>query len=74
MLEAGRFVWNATRGNWLQPWRSAYLRWRLETYSGQEAETVQPGDFLRLFWTEKRQIFRFVRWTREMRTYSHPKD
>jgi hypothetical protein len=70
MGEELRFLWNATRGNRLRPWRSAYLRWRLETYSGQKAETVQARDFWNLFWKEKRQFFRFLRWTREMRDYS----
>jgi hypothetical protein len=70
MGEELRFLWNATRGNRLRPWRSPYLRWRLETYSGQKAETVRARDFWNLFWSEKRQFFRFLRWTREMRSYS----
>ena len=32
MLEPIRFFWNATRGHRLRPWRSEYLRWRLETF------------------------------------------
>ncbi len=31
-----RFLWNATRGHRLAPWRSEYLRWRVETYSGKQ--------------------------------------
>jgi hypothetical protein len=65
-----RFLWNATRGNRLRPWRSPYLRWRLETYSGQRADTVRARDFWNLFWSEKRQFLRFLRWTREMKSYS----
>jgi hypothetical protein len=72
MGEELRFLWNATRGNRLRPWRSPYLRWRLETYSGQKAETVQARDFWNLFWAEKRQLLRFLRWTREMKQYSNP--
>jgi hypothetical protein len=64
-----RFLWNATRGDRLRPWRSPYLRWRLETYSGQPANTVTLGDFLNLFWTEKRQLFRFLRWTRDIKGF-----
>jgi hypothetical protein len=70
MGEGLRFLWNATRGDRLRPWRSAYLRWRLETYSGQRADTVTARDFWRLFWTEKRQLFRFLRWTREIKGYA----
>jgi hypothetical protein len=34
MRELLRFFWNSTRGHRLAPWRSPYLRWRMETYSG----------------------------------------
>jgi hypothetical protein len=70
MVEELRFLWNATRSNRLRPWRSPYLRWRLETYSGQKADTVRARDFWNLFWSERRQMFRFLRWTREMRRYA----
>lgn len=69
-MEALRFAWNATRGHRLTPWRSPYLRWRLETYSGQKAETITARDFLRLAMQEKQQLFRFLRWTGEMRSYA----
>jgi hypothetical protein len=46
MLASLRFVWNATRGHRLRPWRSEYLKWRIETYSGKKAESLQPRDVL----------------------------
>jgi hypothetical protein len=70
MIEVLRFGWNATRGYRLTPWRSPYLRWRLETYSGKKAETITAGDFLHLIIQEKRQFLRFLRWTGEMRSYA----
>jgi hypothetical protein len=70
MREELRFLWNATRGSKLRPWRSAYLRWRFETYSGRRAETVRGVDFWNLFWKEKKQFLRFLRWTREIKSYS----
>lgn len=70
VMGAIRFLWNATRGNRLRPWRSPYLRWRLETYSGQRADTVRLRDFWRLFWKEKRQMLRFLRWTGEIKEYA----
>ncbi len=73
MPETLRFLWNATRGHRLQPWKSPYLRWRLETYTGKKAETLHLRDFTHLLWTEKRQLLRFSRWLREMRALSHPK-
>jgi hypothetical protein len=70
MGEGLRFLWNATRGHRLMPWRSAYLRWRLETYTGQRAETIGAVDFVRFAWGEKGQFLRFLRWTGEIRDYA----
>lgn len=65
-FRAIRFVWTATRGSRLRPWRSEYLRWRLETYSGQPAKTIRLRDFLHLILTEHRQFVRFLLWTGDM--------
>lgn len=73
MLEAVRFFWNATRGHRLRPWRSEYLRWRLETYTGKPAAEIQPRDFWRLFQSDKRQFFRFLAWTGEIKSYADGK-
>jgi hypothetical protein len=70
MIEGLRFLWNATRGYRLQPWKSPYLRWRLETYSGKAAETLTARDFLTFGWSEKWQLLRFLRWTGEIRRYA----
>jgi hypothetical protein len=66
MLASLRFVWNATRGHRLQPWRSEYIKWRIETYSGKKAETLQTRDVLLFIWQEKRNLLRFLRWTDEL--------
>lgn len=67
MLEPIRFFWNATRGFRLRPWRSPYLRWRVETYSGLKAETVGLREMLRLVWVERRQVLRYLGWLGQMR-------
>jgi hypothetical protein len=64
-----RFLWHATRGSRLRPWRSPYLRWRFETYTGKWAGDVVLGDFLRLVSTEGRQLLRFLAWVGEMEDY-----
>lgn len=66
MIAAFRFVWNATRGHRLRPWRSEYLKWRIETYSGKKAEGLQLRDVLVFLWKEKRSLLRFLHWTDEM--------
>lgn len=68
------FLWNATRGHRLRPWRSEYLKWRLETFTGKHAEEIGVGDFLRLSVHEHRQMLRFLGWLWEMRSYSRPAD
>lgn len=61
-MAAIRFLWCATRGNRLRPWRSEYLRWRIETYSGQAAASVDAAVFFRFLWNEKMSILRFLLW------------
>jgi len=74
MLAYFRFVWNATRGHRLRPWRSEYLKWRIETYSGRKAESLQPRDIIAFLWRERWNLMRFLRWTDEiegMKRISH---
>ena len=71
MLEPLRFLWNATRGYRLRPWRSPYLRWRLETYSGLHAETIRLRDFLHFLISDRKQLLRFSRWLSEMRSLAN---
>ena len=69
MLASLRFLWNATRGHRLRPWRSEYLKWRIETYSGKKAESLQTKDVLSFVWNEKWNLLRFLHWTDEMENY-----
>jgi hypothetical protein len=69
-MEGLRFVWNATRGKRLRPWRSPYLRWRIETYTGKKADSVRLNDFIVLLVKEKGQFLRFLRWTSEIGAYA----
>jgi hypothetical protein len=58
-----RFLWNATRGHRLTPWRSEYLKWRVETYSGKKAETLTAGDIFEFMWSSKWELLSFLLWT-----------
>ncbi len=73
LVSSVRFLWTATAGYRLRPWRSPYLRWRLETYTGKPAGTIVVGDFLRLAWGERGQVLRFLRWMGEMARLSRAK-
>lgn len=63
MLAPLRFVWNATRGHRLAPWRSEYLKWRVETYSGQKAETLTTKSMLSFMWDSRWELLNFLLWT-----------
>jgi hypothetical protein len=67
-----RFWWNATRGNRLTPWRSEYLKWRIETYSGRKADTIDAGYFWFFLWKERAQLMRFLGWARNFGTRGRP--
>ena len=66
LFSAIRFAWTATAGYRLRPWRSPYLRWRVETYTGKPAATLRLKDFLQLIVSERRQMGRFFAWTGEL--------
>lgn len=66
MFAALRFLWNATRGYRFAPWRSPYLRWRVETYSGRRAEDLTAGSVLGFVWNSRGELLRFLVWTGEM--------
>ncbi len=68
-----RFLWNATRGHHLTPWRSAYLLWRIETYCGVKMQQIGFFEFWGFAWRERHHLLRFLRWTGEMEHYVRPK-
>jgi len=63
VLATLRFLWNATRGHRLTPWRSEYLRWRVETFSGMKAETITARAFWHFIWTSRWELVSFLFWT-----------
>jgi hypothetical protein len=60
------FLWRASKGHRLAPWRSPYLRWRIETYWGLHAETIQAGEFWQFVWRQRRELARFLHWADKM--------
>jgi hypothetical protein len=65
------FLWRATKGYRLAPWRSPYLRWRIETYWGSHAERITARDFWSFTWRERRALLRFLRWADKMSASAH---
>lgn len=66
MFAGLRFLWNASRGYRNQPWRSPYLRWRIETFSGMHADNINNIDFWRFAWRERARLWHFLRWCNQM--------
>jgi hypothetical protein len=60
------FLWKATRGYRLTPWRSPYLRWRTETYWGLHADAIGCKEFIQFTWSRRRDLIRFLRWVDRM--------
>lgn len=56
------FLWRASRGYRLRPWASPYLRWRIETYWGFEADHIGFKDFWRFVVAHRRDLLRYLRW------------
>ena len=57
-----RVLWFLTRGYRLRPWRSPYLRWRIETYSGLHADRITFGQFLSFSWRHRKDLLRYLKW------------
>jgi hypothetical protein len=68
-----RFLWNATKGHRLAPWRSPYLLWRIETYTGVKMTQIGFLEFWEFMWRERRELWLFLKWTGDMERYVHPK-
>jgi hypothetical protein len=61
------YYWIAARGYRLHPWDSPFLRWRLETFLGKEAENPSASQFVKMLWMYRHQMQNFVDWAAERR-------
>jgi hypothetical protein len=59
-------LWIAVRGYRLRPWRSPYLRWRIETYSGIPAASITAASFFRFLWQERSSLKQYLLWVSRM--------
>jgi len=60
-------LWDLARGYRLRPWKSPYLRWRIETYWGVHADRIGFGSFWSFVWRQRKELRRYVRWAARMR-------
>ena len=59
-------LWRMSKGYRLRPWRSPYLRWRIETYSGLHGDDITFITFWRFVWLNRRELVRFLHWAERM--------
>jgi hypothetical protein len=55
-------AWRLARGYRLRPWCSPYLRWRIETYSGIHADSIDFRTFWKFVWRRRWDLIRYLRW------------
>lgn len=60
-------LWRLSKGYHLTPWRSPYLRWRMETYWGAPSEEIDFRAFWRFTWQHRADLARYLRWAESMR-------
>ena len=73
MWQLLRLLWNTTRGHRLAPWRSPYLRWRIETYCGVKMSQIGFLEFWGFVWRERSELLRYLKWTAQMERYTRVK-
>jgi len=71
MWQILRLLWHATRGHRLAPWRSPYLRWRIETYCGVKMSQIGFLEFWGFMWRERAELLRYLKWTVQMDGHAH---
>jgi hypothetical protein len=73
MFDALKFYWLSSKGYRLRPWRSPYIRWRMETFFGPEAAPTDARTFFRLTWRERARLLTFFKWVETRRREMHRK-
>jgi hypothetical protein len=70
LLNAIRYYWITAKGYRLRPWRSPYLRWRLETFYGPQAADLDAPQFFGYMWRDRKTMRRFLGWVKQERQRS----
>jgi hypothetical protein len=60
-------LWKFSRGYRLTPWKSPYVRWRIETFWGLHADEISPGQFWKFVWERRSDLIRYLFWADRMR-------
>jgi hypothetical protein len=71
MFNALRYYWLISKGHRLTPWKSPYIRWRMETFFGHSAADLTARKFFSLMWRERARMERFLDWVADQRVRQH---
>lgn len=76
ILTGLRYYWRIAKGYRLRPWRSPYIRWRMETFYGGDMHDLGAGDFFSRMWQDRAAMRAFLRWVaqRESALAQHGKE
>ena len=67
MLRKLALAWKLAKGYRLHPWDSPYLKWRIETWSGIEADSLDRKTFLSFVRKHRRELGRYLEWAAAQR-------
>lgn len=67
MLNALHYYWIIAKGYRLQPWKSPYVQWRLETFFDKDAADLDARKFFALMWRERARMEKFLAWVAQRR-------
>jgi hypothetical protein len=59
--------WSMAKGYRMRPWKSPYIRWRLETLLGGDMHALGAREFFSIVWRERKRLSLFVAWAEEHR-------
>ena len=66
-VNALRYYWITSKGYRLHPWKSPYVRWRMETFYGAAATNLDRRKFVQLMWRDRERIVHFLDWVAQRR-------
>jgi hypothetical protein len=73
MRKVLRSLWNGTSGHRLAPWRSPFLREKVETYTGAKMPGTGFLEFSGFMWRERAELLRSLKWAGKTERYARVK-
>ena len=62
MIQELRFAARLAKGHLFSPWKSPYLQWRIETWSGIPAGSLDRDAFIAFARQHRQELWRYLQW------------